>query len=107
MFSKFKEQAENRKREFLSNCRDQFIQIYKNGKDSNTLTIEEYKDLTKDGANSYERYLLMEIASQELVVWLIRECLKNASRLNFEKSISFQLHSTYDEVLCRYLIHKL
>ena len=104
---KLRQKSKEKEKQFLSNCREVFINVYDQKKEAKDLTIEEYNELTKSGANSYERYLLMEVASQELVVWLIREYLKNASVDRFDKASDFILYSTYDEVLSKYLIHKL
>ena len=101
------QRAEEKKKQFLSNCRTVFKNVYYQKKDTRDLTIQEYNDLTANGANSYERYLLMEIANQELIIWLIREYLKNASVDGFDKASNFTLCGTYDEVLSKYLIHKL
>ena len=104
---KLRQKAREKEKQFLSNCREVFINIYDQKKEAKGLTVEEYNELTKSGANSYERYLLMEVANQELIIWLIREYLKNASVDRFDKAANFTLYSTYDEVLSKYLIHKL
>lgn len=100
-FTFFKKYRENKIKEFLSHCRQNFIDIY-NKKEK--LTKKEYESLGNH--NSYEHNLLTTLWDDELLIEKTEYYLSQAWG-EFEETDEFILDASYNDVLKHKIIHML
>jgi len=91
--------SNKRKKKFLSNCRQEFIDLY-----NKKVTISE-RNVPKR-CNSYESNLLMTLWSNEYLIQRAKYYLSNSSN-KFRKTDEFTIDGSYDEALTHKIIHML